>query len=265
MENLNKIEKPKEQELSLEERLEIAENENKELKNKNKELEETISIISHDLKGPLGSMTNTIRLLQSDLENGEDIDKEELIEIMGVIHKSGDNIFHLLERLLEWNQLKKEGKNLEMSTLHLANEIDSSINVLVEIAKAKKITLENKTSGDIDVLANSNMLHTVIRNLVSNAIKYTDLGGSIVINSENKGDVVEMSVVDNGMGITPEKMEKLFKNIVESTEGTDSEKGTGLGLMLCKEMVAKMNGSIQVKSELEKGTTFIVTLPSALK
>jgi signal transduction histidine kinase len=254
MENF-KPENKAENELSLEKRLEISEA-------KNKEYEETIKIIGHDLKGPITAWSNIVNILIMRAEGGDSIDNKELVDILKEITKNSDNISKLLENILEWNKLKQEGKKPEMFVLDLSSEINNSTAVLSEIIKAKGVKLENQVSKDIKVLANSNMIQTVLRNLSSNAIKYTNEGGNIVISSEKSDDNIKILIKDDGVGINKEKLEKLFKNIVVSSEGTKGETGTGLGLLLCKENVEKMGGTISVESEEGKGTTFTISLPS---
>ena len=126
----------------------------------------------------------------------------------------------------------------------------------------KSITLESAIPPDIGVYADKNMINTIIRNLLLNAVKFTRSGGKIVLSARNFGDTVEISVTDNGIGITPENMDKLFCidcNVI--SYGTAGEQGTGLGLILCKEFIEKNSGTIRIKSDVGIGSTFTITLP----
>ncbi|MFZ0280805.1 MAG: HAMP domain-containing sensor histidine kinase, partial [Bacteroidales bacterium] len=129
-------------------------------------------------------------------------------------------------------------------------------------ADAKNITIKSSTIDNISVFADIDMLKTVLRNLVSNAIKFTNRGGTIIINAEENSENVTISVSDNGIGIMPDKLTKLFDiSYRQSTKGTEKESGTGLGLILCKEFVEKNEGKIWVESEIDKGSNFKFTLP----
>jgi len=142
--------------------------------------------------------------------------------------------------------------------------IRNVIEINQDAANLKNISLINNIAYGTVVYCDSNMLFTVFRNLVSNAIKYTHIGGRVTISSNDKGDFIEFSIQDNGVGIPPDKLDKLF-NIayVQSTLGTNQEKGSGLGLILCKEFIERNGGTISVESELNKGTTFKFELPKS--
>ena len=186
---------------------------------------------------------------------------------INILYQSIQNAYKLLENLLTWSRsqmgnisFKPEEENINL----LTNE---AIKMLSQLAKNKTISLSNKIPIDLFVFVDRNMFSTIIINLISNAIKFTPKGGVIEVNSQlvnnkNNEKYVEISVKDNGIGITPEIQSKLF-NITEShsTQGTEKEKGTGLGLIICKEFVEKHGGKIWIESEKGKGSKFIFTLP----
>jgi len=146
--------------------------------------------------------------------------------------------------------------------INLYDTAESVIILLSENAKVKGVALLNKTCKDIFVSADPNMLHSVLQNLITNSIKFTNNGGEINISSENIGnDFIQITVSDNGVGMTNDQTKDLFGFNARSTNGTNNEKGTGLGLMICKEMVEQHCGTISVQSEQGKGTDMSFTLP----
>ena len=147
----------------------------------------------------------------------------------------------------------------------LKSVVDDTIDLLNEYAKKKKITVLNEVPGQIEVFADKNMISSVIRNLLSNAIKFTQ-NGSVRITAKEKNGFMEFSIIDTGVGIKSEDLKKLFRLDTEfSTPGTAKEKGSGLGLILCKEFIEKNNGEIYVESEKGKGTSFMFKLPSSIQ
>jgi signal transduction histidine kinase len=256
---------PNEQDESKLEKMDKLEKENGELKGKLENMKKLFRIIAHDLKTPVGNTAVFIDLLSKELKDGN-MSKEELVEYLDMVSRSSGAAHKLLDDLLKWTRLQQEGMKPEISTLELANQVEDSIAPLIQTAKEKGVDLENEVPKDIDVLADGNMLNAIIRNLSSNAIKFTKGGERISISSMKKGDQVEIYVKDNGVGLNEEQVKKLFDNVGFSNEGTNGEKGTGFGLSICKEMLSLMNGTIRAESEGEgKGTTFIVTLPAGVK
>ena len=256
---------PIEKELSLDERVKKLEVENKELKDKLENREKLFRIIAHDLRGPVGNTTVFIKLLSEYVKDGS-ISNEELADNLDIIYKNSEETSKLLEDLLTWGNLQQDGIKPEILAMNLVNQVENSIAPLLQIAKNKNINLENKVSGNIEILADRVMLETVIRNLSSNAIKFTNSDGNISISSEKRNNLVEIYIKDDGVGLNDDQKKNLFESIGVSTKGTNKEKGTGLGISICKEMVEKMGGTIKVESEGEgKGTTFTVTLPEGGK
>ena len=238
----------------------------KESRNKLKEFNETkdkfFSIISHDLKSPLNSLTGLLQLLtlQSD-----SLTQEELMHLAKSLGHSIDNLSDLLDNLLQWSMSQMGRIEREPRRVNLKQLVQENLDLLKLNAEAKKIKLKSAVGSDVTVYADVNMVSFIVRNLLTNAIKFTSPGGSIVVSGEVKGADAYFIVQDDGVGISAENLNKLFKigqNF--TTQGTSKEKGTGLGLVLCKEFVEKNNGQITVESVPKKGTTFTITLPAYL-
>lgn len=216
------------------------------------------SIISHDLRNNLTTMK-----LYFDLVSNPDYEPSEDMEDMTKqISSSVENTIDLLENLLVWAQAQIKGVDINPQKLTLQHLIKGNIDLLAGNAHTKNIELSSDISADLCAFADEDMINLVIRNLISNAIKFTPKGGSIRITAHNNNNTVQINITDTGVGISKANLEKLFvKNSNPTTLGTANEKGTGLGLLLCKEFIEKNNGSINVSSQPEKGSTFTIILP----
>ncbi len=239
---------------------------NKKVSDQNTELNELnatkdkfFSIISHDLKGPLNSLSSFSNLL---INYTESLSPEEIKALATDLDKSIKNLFSLLENLLEWSRSQTGKIEFQPENFDLAELLEENKTLLEVQAGNKNIQLTNTNQEPIEIHANKNSINTVIRNLISNSIKFTPEGGSITLSSTIKPGSVQVSVKDTGVGMSKEVIEKLFRiDTKHSTKGTAEEKGTGLGLILCKDFVEKNGGTIWVESELEKGSTFSFSLP----
>lgn len=217
------------------------------------------SIISHDLRGSFGIILSFVQILQ---ESRIYLSEDELNELLDDIGKTANNTLGLLENLLEWARSQTGSIKYNPEKLKVSELVTESLNPNRESADKKRIELSSKLNGSPFVMADKNMVSLVVRNLVSNAIKFTPKNGKIEVLSEKLDNFLKVSVVDNGLGIEPERIEKLFsidKKI--STNGTNNEQGNGLGLILCKEFVERNGGNIAVKSKKDQGTTVSFTLP----
>jgi len=235
------------------------------LKQKNRDLymlntkkDKLFSIIAHDLKNPFNSIIGLSDLL---VDHSEELEEKEKGEFLVSIQQTSKNAFQLLENLLGWamSELKKIPFNpgpTEPSQL-----IESSIQLIHLSARNKNITLVNRVPEQIRVTADKNMLATIFRNLITNAVKYSYPGGTVEVSHSLQPGKHVFLVSDRGVGMTPEQKEKLFNLGCTSTFGTNNEKGTGLGLILCKEFVEKHGGQIWVDTEPGKGSTFNFTIP----
>jgi signal transduction histidine kinase len=176
---------------------------------------------------------------------------------------SATNIYNLLENLLEWSRMMQGQMDFVPVIFNLKKKIEACIDVLSEYARKKRIEIAINIPDEIEVLADNHMFDSVIRNLVSNAIKFTNVGGKVSVTADFKSDhSVEVEISDSGIGMTRELKNKLFLlNEKTSRKGTDGEPSTGLGLLLCKEFIEKHGGKIWVESESGKGSIFKFMLP----
>ncbi len=231
----------------------------RQLRELNSTKDKLLSIIAHDLRSPFNSILGLSELL---IENIKDFEVAESEKYLSVINSSAKNTLVLLNNLLDWAK-SQTGKNIYKPK---KSNISAIISEIIEVSKSnaniKNISLNYNQADDIEVYADVNMLKTILRNLISNAVKYTHLNGEISILAVQNRNNTEISVSDNGVGINERIRNELFEfdtNI--TTAGTADEKGSGLGLILCKEFVEKHGGEIWVKSELGKGSTFVFSLP----
>ena len=216
------------------------------------------SIISHDLRSPFNSILGFTELLW---KNSEDFSRAEIEKIAYDIYKTGNETIDLLNNLLEWSSSQTGKLKINPENFFLKNVVDDTIDLLNDYAKKKNITVLNEIPGQIEVFADKNMISSVIRNLLSNAIKFTQ-NDDVKITAKDVNSFVKFSITDTGVGIKPEDIKKLFRLDTEfSTPGTAKEKGSGLGLILCKEFIEKNKGKIYVESEKGKGTSFMFKLP----
>ena len=233
---------------------------NEELHKLNAEKDKFLSIIAHDLKSPFNSIVGFSELLVDKANNN---DLEEVKVFADTILKSSQRVMDLLTNLMIWSLSQTGRMNFNPEYFDLVSLIDENIQLFYDIADQKKISISREIEGNISVFADGDMISTVMRNLISNAIKFTAPGGSIILSAVEVQNEIKVSVKDNGVGISKASVEKLFR-IDEnfSTRGTQNEQGTGLGLILCKEFIEKHGGTIWVESEPGKGTIFFFTVPN---
>ncbi|MBZ0198906.1 MAG: PAS domain S-box protein [Ignavibacteriaceae bacterium] len=232
-----------------------------ELKELNHTKDRFFSIVAHDLKSPFQGLLGYLHILTTEYATLLEEEKKLFIKHIDELSR---NTFSLLENLLEWSRIQTGRISFNPTAFNLLQDSQLTISLLKQTAVNKKITLDLSIDEKIIVNADKNMLSTVIRNLVFNAIKFTNAGGKITLSAKPKADLIEISVADTGIGIRQDIVDKLFKideNV--STKGTANELGTGLGLLLCKELIEKNSGNIRVESKVGKGSKFIFTLPSA--
>ncbi|MDA3911107.1 MAG: transporter substrate-binding domain-containing protein [Bacteroidales bacterium] len=228
------------------------------LRELNSTKDKLFSIIAHDLRSPFNVILGFTEQL---IENIKDFELAESEKYLQIINLSAKNTLVLLDNLLHWSKTQT-GKNIyKPEKIHLSEIVREILELSKSLAKIKDISLEYTYNEDFEVYADVNMLKTILRNLISNAIKYTHSNGKIVISAVQNQNNIEITVTDNGVGMSEENRSKLFKidtNI--TTPGTANEKGSGLGLILCKEFVEKHGGKIWAESEEGKGSTFYFTL-----
>jgi signal transduction histidine kinase len=191
------------------------------------------------------------------------LSREEIQILSNSLNSSLHKQYDLLTDLLEWARLQNENLILKASNVLLQKAVESAIEPLLSFAVQKGIDLRSDVNNNLIVSSDENMLKLVLRNLISNGLKFTKEGDYVFISAIKKDSFVEISISDNGIGIDKNDLDKLFNNDIRfTTEGTKKEKGTGLGLLLCKEIVEKHGGKIWVESEIGKGSMFTFTLPT---
>ncbi|OYX83798.1 MAG: hypothetical protein B7Y83_10295 [Flavobacteriales bacterium 32-34-25] len=220
------------------------------------------SIIAHDLRGPFNGIIGLSELL---LENDNQLKPKETNEFIQLIHQSSKNAYSLLDNLLTWAQSQTGSLEFNPKKIEISPIINKTINLLGNIAKSKNISIESKIENEEYAFADKDMLETIFRNLISNAIKFTENNGEVQLSMTRENNQIVFSVQDNGIGIASEKITNLFAiNHRNTTSGTNDETGTGLGLMLCKDFIEKHGGKIWVESEIGKGSVFKFTIPNSL-
>jgi len=218
-----------------------------------------ISILSHDLINPFNNLLGLSEALREDIRK---LDNDEIELYANRINKTARNIFNLLESILVWGRTEQGKIPFKPQLLSFSDICLNILEILNPVADEKGIKINYSAQSGTNVFADADMLKTVLRNLVSNAIKFTNRNGTIYINAEGNSENMTISVSDNGIGIMPDNLSKLFDiSQVLTTKGTAEETGTGLGLLICKGFVEIHGGKIWVESESGKGSDFKVTLP----
>lgn len=232
----------------------------KELQRLNAEKDRFISILAHDLRNPLAGYVALTDLM---IDNSMNIPFDQKQQMLKELNNSSHNILGLLNNLLEWSQISRGNARFNLQHLDLKNEINTCLITSFDLAKKKNLTLLIDVPIEQQVFADSHMLQATVRNLVSNAIKFTPANGTITISSIVKDEnFITVSVKDNGIGIPKEIQHLLFQLDAHiGRSGTDGELSSGLGLLLCKEFIEAHDGKIWVESEIGKGSTFSFTIP----
>ncbi len=239
----------------------ITEREKKEdaLRQLNNQKSQFFSIISHDLRGPT---RNTRLLLEMRDDPAYAAGPEEAGKMAALALQSARQTELLVEDLLTWGRLQMEQVGIRTTRFRPYESAEKVCGPLQAAAALKNITLENNIPRDLAIQADANMVETVFRNLVSNAIKFTPDAGKVRIEARRRGEFVELAVEDNGVGMAPETMDKIFSlHVKHTTRGTAGEPGTGLGLAVCREFVERNGGTIGVESQPGGGSKFNVCLP----
>lgn len=233
---------------------------NKELEKANRVKDKFFSIVAHDLRSPFGSLLGLSRMLSEDLS---DFTMDQIQHISENIYETADNLYRLLENMLQWSKIQQNLVNFNLEPVVLAHVANDSYSLYSDVIKNKGIKADIDIPNNLLVYADVNILQTVLRNLISNATKFTPRGGRIDITAtKTSNNFVEVIVRDTGIGMTPELLENIFRpDVSTGRRGTDNEPSTGLGLLLCKEFIEKQGGQIFVESEAEKGSVFHFTVP----
>ncbi|MDP2944522.1 MAG: HAMP domain-containing sensor histidine kinase [bacterium] len=231
------------------------ENKNKGLNKKVREMEKLFSLLAHDLRSPF----NVLLGLTEELVSEHEISAIDQKKYLNELRKQTGNVFDLLINLLSWSEVQMGRRSVFPVNFPLKETVDNIITLLQPIAQKKQINLANEVSKNAIIYADADITQIVIRNLISNSLKFTNFGGTIAISEIIADDLVQVSVADTGIGIKPENIEKLFGSEFYSTLGTNNEKGTGLGLLFCKEMIERQGGTIFASSVFGKGTVITFT------
>jgi len=233
---------------------------NLKLKELNATKDKFFSIVAHDLKNPFNSIIGFTDLLRNNLHK---YDTQKIEKFVNSIHVASSSAYKLLQNLLEWAKAQTGRIEFNPDIFVLENAVLESIRLVQGQANNKKINISYEINDVLLVNADRNMLNTILRNLFSNAIKFTHREGKILLKALKKNDIIEVAIIDNGVGMDEKTRNKLF-NISEkaSSKGTENEEGTGLGLLLCKEFIARHNGQIWVESQKGVGSVFTFTVPA---
>ncbi len=253
----SKLQKRLAQELSA--KKDILEKRKAELQANNETKTKLFSIIGHDLRGPIGALQGLLQMFK----DGE-VGKEEFASFIPKLRADVDHIYFTLNNLLSWGNSQLNGSVTKPAAVSLASIVQENIDLLSEIAEKKSIRVVSEIAANVVVWSDPNQVDIVVRNLISNALKFTPENGMVTIKGREKESDWEVSIRDTGVGMDRITLEQLFQEKSNhTTYGTNNEKGTGLGLSLCKEMVENNKGIIWVESILRKGSTFYFTLPKA--
>lgn len=226
----------------------------------NSQKDKFFSIIAHDLRDPFNGFLGLSELLAEDLDN---MTKEEIQFAAVNMKSSATNLFQLLENLLEWSRMEQGLIRFAPQQKALLPIVTECMTTIQDAANNKNISIDIKISEKAFVFADSNSIHSVIRNLISNAVKFTPENGTISIQAKQEDKKITISITDTGIGMSAEMVENLFRLDVQTNRtGTNNEPSTGLGLILCKEFVEKHGGKIWIESEEGKGTTFNISFPN---
>lgn len=249
------------QRLSVEERNKAIEEQNEkimlqkaELEALNSEKDRLFSIVAHDVRMPLSSIQGYLEIL-----NVIGLEEEEKRDIEVQLLQITRDTSEMLMNLLSWSKTQLSGKNVQLKPLDVNESLKSWLKVEMSIAEKKGIRLNILTAGQLNIMADHDMLHLVVRNLVSNAIKFTPVDGEVIISTRYRDTEGLIVIADNGIGMSAEKQETLFRLNASATYGTNNEKGIGLGLLLCKEFTEQQNGKIWFESKVDQGSVFYVS------
>lgn len=234
----------------------------KELKIANKTKDKFFSIIAHDLKGPVGTLNNMIQLL---VDTYDEIDENDKLKILISAGKSSSNSYSLLMNLLDWSRSQQGKVELNPQSFNVKDSIENVYRQIMDSAYQKKQKINIDIPHDINMINDISMFETVIRNLLSNSVKFTPDGGNIWITANNNNNRTLITVKDSGIGMSEDMTHKLFDISSKiQRKGTNNEMGTGLGLLLCREFIEKMGGTLSATSEEGKGSEFVINFFTSL-
>ncbi|WP_163709102.1 PAS domain-containing sensor histidine kinase [Mangrovibacterium lignilyticum] len=231
-----------------------------ELSELNEDKDHFITILAHDLVSPFNTILGYLGVLSADFDN---LDRAAIRKQLDIVHNASTKAFNLLQEILTWSRSNSGTMSYEPEFFNLKDICQKTVDILEPIAENKNIEITNAIDDDVQAYTDANMLRVIIRNLLTNALKFTSVDGKVTIGAtEHDGEIV-ISVKDTGKGIAKGKLATLFKNIHNKpTEGTSREIGNGLGLVICKMLAERQGGSIGVESEVGIGSKFFVRIPA---
>ena len=234
-----------------------------ELKQLNNTKDKFFSIIAHDLRGPFNSLLGLSEFLVSPDEELTEVQRNEFIQ---EIYNLLKNEYELLQNLLQWAAMQLDKVEYKQTKINLFELVSKKMDLLSVQAHNKNIVIVNNVKMDCFVLADNNMLGSIVQNFITNAIKFTNKNGTISVNSTLENESVIVTIEDNGIGMSKERVEEIFRlDSTKSSTGTAGERGTGLGVILCKEMIEKQGGNLTISSEPNVGTKVIFSIPISTK
>ncbi|MBN2730999.1 MAG: hypothetical protein JXR26_01090 [Balneolaceae bacterium] len=244
---------------AVKEQNKIIEKQAQKLEESNQAKDRFFSIIGHDLRNPFQALVGYSSMI---LDSYETMNKDEVKDSLKEVQKASERLLNLVSSLLSWSSLQTEKVKPKPEKLPLHELIKKNVTLLSQSAQQKDIALKIEENESQQLYADRNMIDTILRNLISNAIKFTERGGEVTVKSYSKNDISCIEVSDTGIGMPPELVDKLMRLDKNTSRfGTENEAGSGLGLVICNDMVRLHNGSIEVESEEGNGTTFIVSIP----
>lgn len=243
---------------NAEEKANKIDSQNINLEQLNQKKDKLFSIIAHDLQSPLNSIITTLHLIaEYDLEEEE---KKMLGDELLTLTKNTSN---LLTNLLTWSKLQMDGKGVRLSAENVHDAVERVLTIQRLLADKKAVSILSRVDPEVYIIADHNMLELIIRNLINNSIKFTPSGGHIEIDLRIRDNNCQLMIADNGIGIDPSHHDEIFSLKTQSTFGTNNEKGIGLGLVLCKELLMLQKGELWFESTRGQGTTFFASFPLA--
>lgn len=229
------------------------------IKELNKSKEKLFNVISHDLRSPYQGLISAAELLR---KNSDELSREEIVEFSVELERTLRNQYELLNNLFEWSRIERGELSFEPRRSNLRNLVQQTAEALRIKAEEKRISLENNIDDNLELNVDDSAFKIVLQNLYSNAIKFTPAGGKVSVFAKDKGAETQISVLDTGVGIPMENLKKLFRSdYAYSLPGTQNEPGTGLGLILCRELVTSFGGKIWAESSEGEGSVFSFTIP----
>jgi signal transduction histidine kinase len=245
---------------NLEDTLSRLDTTNRKLKKVNRQKDKFFSVIAHDLRSPFSSILGFAEILK---DNFDDFSEEEIKKYIGHLHKSTNNTYRLLINLLEWSAVQRNKTEFSPQKTEVAGLIVDVLDLLHDQAVQKEISFKKQVAENLEWNLDKNMATSILRNLISNAVKFSLRNSEIIISAEVKNNELSVSVTDKGVGMTRETAKTLFQNDFNKSErGTENEKGSGLGLSLAQEFIDFHDGKIWAESEVGKGTTITFTIPA---